>query len=74
MPNKGKNRGALDRIVYTDGSNGIVRLPPHLWRAFYEAAQYCEYPSVQDCFIDYLTRGFAVTLDLDWSMVATRLQ
>lgn len=44
----------IENIVYTDGQNGIVRLPPLLWRAFYEAALYLEFDSVQECMIAYL--------------------
>ncbi len=61
-------------IKYTDGSNGIVRLTPPLWRAFYEAAQYMEYPSVQDCFIDYIQCGFSVRRDTDFVEIVTSME
>lgn len=47
----------IENIIYTDGQNGIVRLPPLIWRAFYEAALYMEFDSVQECMIAYLLAG-----------------
>ena len=47
----------LESIIYTDGSNGIVRLPPHIWRAFYEAALYLDMDSVQETLVLFLERG-----------------
>lgn len=47
----------IERIIYTDGSNGVVRLPPLIWRAFYEAAIFLEFDSVQECMIAYLLAG-----------------
>ena len=61
-------------IKYTDGSNGIVRLPASLWRAFYEAALYMDYPSVQECFIDFLNRKFTVYDNLDFVMIVELLE
>jgi len=61
-------------IKYIDGSNGIIRLPAELWRAFYDAALYMDYPSVQECFIDYLNRGFAVFKTLDFVTIVTLLE
>lgn len=54
----------LDRIVYTDGQNGIVRLPPEIWKAFYEAAIYLDMDSVQQCFIMFIELGGCFTRDL----------
>lgn len=61
-------------IKYTDGSNGIVRLPAELWRAFYEAAMYMDYPSVQECFIDFLTRGFVIHAGMDFVGIVNCLE
>lgn len=47
----------IERCIFTDGSNGIVRLPPLIWRAFYEAALYLEIDSVQECFICFLAHN-----------------
>lgn len=69
MPNK-----PIERIKYTDGSNGIVRLPPELWKAFYDAAIYLDYASVQDCFIDYLKMNFPVFNSLDWASIVERIE
>lgn len=47
----------IERIIYTDGENGIVRLPPLIWRAFYEGAIYLEIDSVQECMMLFLVSG-----------------
>jgi len=47
----------LNSIIYTDGSNGIVRMPAGMWRAFYEAAQYMDMDSVQETFIAFIDAG-----------------
>ena len=64
----------IDGILYTDGSNGIIRLPPDLWRAFYEAALYLDYPSVQECFSEYLKRGFAAFASLDFVTIVELIE
>jgi hypothetical protein len=51
----------LERTIYTDGSNGIVRLPAPIWLAFYEAAILLEIDSTQDCMIRYLLAGGRIT-------------
>jgi len=61
-------------IKYTDGSNGVVRLPEKLWVAFYEAAQYMEYDSVQECFIDYLDAGYSVDASLSFVDIVYALE
>lgn len=50
-------KSPLERIVFTNGENGIVRLPPTIWKAFYEAAIYLEFDSVQETFISFLICG-----------------
>ena len=47
----------LDRTIYTEGQNGIVRLPPEIWRAFHESALLLEVDSTQECFLRYLLAG-----------------
>lgn len=61
-------------IKYTDGSNGIVRLPAKLWLAFYEAARYMDYPSVQECFIAFLDAGFSVRNELDFVKIVNCME
>ena len=56
MPKK----SALERIIFTNGENGIVRLPPTMWKAFYDAAVYLEFDSVQETFISFLLCGGSV--------------
>ena len=53
---KGRSR-AINRTIYTEGENAVVRLPPRIWKAFYEAALYLECWSTQDVFIAYLASG-----------------
>jgi hypothetical protein len=64
----------IERIIYTDGSNGIVRLPPLIWRAFYEAALYLEIDSVQECFLLYLLAGGWLHKRLDFVQVVETLE
>lgn len=64
----------LDRTIYTDGSNGIVRLPPLLWQAFYNAALYLEFDSTQECFIAFLMTGGIVHRFLDFVAVVEHLE
>lgn len=64
----------LKRIIYTDGSNGIVRLPPLIWRAFYEAALYLEIDSVQECMMLYLEAGGWIYRRTDFVQVVEKLE
>lgn len=51
----------IERTVYINGENGIVRLPAPIWTAFYEAAILLEIESTQECFIRYILSGGRVT-------------
>jgi len=62
MPRK----SPLERIVFTNGENGIVRLPPTMWKAFYDAAVYLEFDSVQETFISFLLCGGSVRKTLNF--------
>jgi len=64
----------IDRIIYTDGSNGIVRFPPLIWRAFYEAAICLEVDSVQECMILYLLSGGWISKHTDFVQVVETLE
>jgi len=64
----------IDRIIFTDGQNGIVRLPPIIWRAFYESAIYLEIDSVQECFILFLLCGGWVSKHTDFVQVVETLE
>ena len=64
----------IDRIIFTDGQNGIVRLPPLIWRAFYEAAIYLEFDSVQECMIAYLLAGGWISKHTDFISVVEYLE
>jgi len=64
----------IERIIYTDGQNGIVRLPPLIWRAFYEAAIYLEVDSVQECFVLFLLSGGWVSKHTGFVQVVETLE
>lgn len=64
----------IERIIYTDGSNGIVRLPPLIWRAFYEAAIYLEIDSVQECMMLFLLSGGWIYKNTDFVQVVEYLE
>ena len=64
----------IQRIIYTDGSNGIVRLPPLVWRAFYEAAIYLEIDSVQECMMLFLVSGGWISRHTDFIQVVELLE
>jgi len=64
----------LKRIIYTDGSNGLVRMPAEIWRHFYEAALYLEMDSVQQTFIMFIEFGGCFTKHLDFTDIVELLE
>lgn len=64
----------IERIIYTDGSNGIVRLTPLIWSAFYEGAIYLEIDSVQECMILFLLSGGWISKHTDFIQVVETLE
>lgn len=64
----------FERTIYTNGENAIVRLPAAVWVAFFEAAQYLDLDSTQECFIRFLLAGGRLTWQTRWDNIVELLE